>query len=187
MRYNIEDYREYYLEYFKKFHAMAVGEYADLSYGQDTPNGTSSSLESVIAYANYIDNPKATILNAGAGASSWMLRKLFKDVVCIDPNLKYLHFVERICGGERYWRGFGTTYTFDHIYFDYGDIERLPYLGRAIDIARKSIYVDDVDNRSCAVPYRDTVIRLCEAMNLKWFDCVEAKDEYERWGIIIEK
>lgn len=189
---NLENNRALYSRYFKEFHRLAVD--TELSYGQDIPNGTSSSLESIIAYVNYIirtTGEKPKILNAGAGASSWMFRNIYPHefITCIDPNKKYLDLVKKVCGGDRYFQGFDTIRNerFDHIYWDYGNIERLPYLGYAIDMAKSSVYVDDVDNRSCAVPYRDTVIRLCQAMNLRWFDCTEAKDEYERWGIIIEK
>lgn len=209
----VEDYREFYNLYFKEFNRLAVGEFADLSYGKDTPNDTASSLESVVAYANYIlkqeQGELSYILNAGAGASSWIFRKLFADgffkmdILCCDPNEKFLKFVEHIItenglpvddemSGFRHGMvmdlfEYQTNITFDHVYFDYGNIERLPYIGAAIDLAEKSIYVDDVDKRQCCYDYRDITIKLCEAMGLKWFDCDEALDSYERAGIIIEK
>ena len=193
--YKVEDYIEYYTLYFKEFNRLAVGECADLSYNQDEPNGTSSSLESIIAYANYINDKHATILNAGAGASSWMLRKLFRSVVCIDPNERYLQLVQKVCNennvsSDRFYHSFDgikTTKKYDCVYFDYGNIERLPYLGSAIDIAIKSCYVDDTDCRDECKPYREHVYDLCKAMNLKCFDCTEALDKHGRFGVIIEK
>lgn len=201
MKLKVEDYRDYYNQYFKEFNRLAVGEFADLSYGSDKPNDTSSSLESIIAYANYIlegqNKPLEfiEILNAGAGASSWMFRKLFKNVICTDPNKKYLKFIEHICEENKLQGGIFNhgmligqeIDLFDHVYFDYGNIERLPYLGSAIDLALKSIYVDDVDRRACCFQYREITIELCEALHLKWFDCEEALDEYGRSGIIIVK
>lgn len=192
---NIEDYREHYNKYFQEFNRLAVGEYADLSYGSDKPNPTASSLESIIAYANYIIESKQMffILNAGAGASSFVLRKVFDRVVCVDPNKRYLNLIKLVCkeNGLQYL-GFGPINnikpaSFDHLYYDYGDIERLPYLGYAIELARKSIYIDDTDCRDECIPYRKHVIALAESMKLKWFDCKEALDEHGRAGIIIEK
>ncbi len=179
--YRKEDYLDYYNEYFKEFNRLAVGSFADLSYGNDQPNDTASSLESLIAYANYINEGNGNILNAGAGVSSWIFRKLFREVVCIDTNNHYLDLISLICGFSK------LNLQFDHVYYDYGTIERLPYLGSAIDIARKSIYVDDVDSREQCLPYRETVIKLCEAMKLKWFDLPGSKDEHGRSGIVIEK
>lgn len=197
MPYKIEDYREYYNEYFKQFNIWAVDHFADLSYGSYTPNATASSLESIIAYANYIGKVtgEMPILNAGAGASSWMLRKIFKQVSCVEPHGRYLSLVrEVLCQNALYYNNMyhgmeaiRFTSYYDHVYYDYGDIERIPYLGLAIDIARKSIYVDDSDCRDDCRPYRQHVIDLCAAKGLKWFDCLEAKDEHNRWGIIIEK
>lgn len=191
--YNIEDYREYYNQYFKEFNRLAVGEYADLSYGIDTPNGTSSSLESIIAYSNYINDDSPILLNAGAGASSWMFRKLFQKVTCIDPNEHYLNFIKYIFDENKlkYWYGFQSNFyfshKFEHVFYDYGSIERLPFLGCAIPLATKSIYVDDSDCRDECMPYRNHVIDLCKSMGLKWFDCKESLDVHGRAGIIIEK
>lgn len=190
----IEDYRDHYNQYFVEFNRLAVGEYADLSYGSDKPNPTASSLESIIAYANYIltnGEEYDTILNAGSGASSWMLKKLFKNVTDIEPNHRYSKFVEIVCNCAKgdFINSFSNLLheNFYHIYYDYGNIERLPYLGYAIEVAYKSLYIDDSDCRDECMPYRNHVIDLCKAMGLKYFDCLDAKDEHGRWGIIIEK
>lgn len=200
MKFNIEDYREYYNQYFKEFNRLAPPE---LSYGNDKPNDTASSLEACIAYANYIVsnyNNNLDILNAGAGASSWMFRELFNRVmgngvvvICADPDIRYLNLVKQVCGklrGGPYHHGLdwgNQTEPFTHIFYDYGDIERLPYLGHAIDMTYKSLYIDDADDRACCAPFRDIVIRLCEKKGLKWFDIEESRDEYGRRGLIIEK
>lgn len=190
---NIEDYRDHYNNYFNEFNRLAVGEYADLSYGNDKPNPTASSLESIIAYAQYvIDRGIAPILNAGSGASSWMLRKLFPGfVIDVDPNKLYIEFVQFICSkneidSKNFQEGFIHNGIY-HTFYDYGDIERLPYLGAAIDITRKSIYIDDTDARDECMPYRKHVIALAESMKLRWFDCKESLDQHGRAGIIIEK
>lgn len=196
---NIEDYREHYNKYFQEFNRLAVGEYAGLSYGSDKPNPTASSLESIIAYANYILNSGAKIelLNAGSGCSSWMFRKIFENriIFCVDPNIHYNDFIKKICVENGIWaENFRSSSlsvirleSFPYVYYDYGDIERLPYLGSAIDVATKSIYVDDVDNRPECKMYREIVIKLCERKGYKWFDVPESKDEHGRSGIIIEK
>lgn len=190
----VDEYLDFYNEYFKEFHRVAVGKWAHLSYGHDKPNDTCSSLESCVAYVNFINEfarNERSLLNAGAGASSWMFRQLLKtDVACCDPVVEYLGLVKEVCRDTRgeFNLGFNVSWKFvDHIYFDYGSIERLPYLGKAIDMARKSIYVDDVDTRPGCLPYRDHVIALCKEMGLKWIDCKEALDKNGRWGIIILK
>lgn len=194
--FKVEDYREYYNLYFKEFNRLAVGEYAGLSYGTDEPNATSSSLESIIAYANYIlkSGSAKWLLNAGSGASSWMFRKLFDRVVCIDPNERYNDLVELICSkngldSDNFYTSFDiqNRFPFNHVFYDFGNIERLPYLGSAIDIAIISVYCDDTDCRDDCKPYREHVYDLCKAMKLKCFDCVEALDEHGRYGVIIEK
>jgi hypothetical protein len=192
---NIEDYREFYNLYFKEFNRLAVGQYQQFSFGNDQPNDTCSSLESIIAYSNFIlenSDKYFSILNAGAGASSWVFRKLFSQVLCSDPDKKYLDFIRHICI-ENKLDGYGFIHTLkgfnhaDHVYYDYGMIERLPNLGQAIDIANVSVYVDDVDKRDCCYPYRQLTIDLCKSLGLKWFDCEESLDSYGRAGIIILK
>lgn len=191
-----EDYRDFYKLYFKEFNRLATGEFADLSYGNDIPNDTASSLESIVAYANYIKGIEGAravhLLNAGAGASSWMFRKIFGAVICADPHKRYMHLVRMICLENKLYAGqfqnnmhvYGKVY---HVYYDYGSIERLPFLGSAIEQAMISVYVDDVGEGAPYKPYRDHVIALCESMKLKWFDCKESLDEYGRAGIIIQK
>ncbi len=193
MIFNIEDYREYYNKYFTEFERLAVGEFEALSYHNDKPNGTCSSLESIIVYANYIGEDKGqVIVNAGAGASSWMFRKLYKNVFCTDPYEPFLKFVQLVCKkndvpSEGFQTGMFFTHRVDHVYHDYGNIERLPYIGSAIDLAKKSVYVDDSDDRECCLVYRNYVLDLCASLKLKTQDRKDALDEHGRWGIIIEK
>lgn len=203
---DIGDYKERYAEYFQRFNQLAVGEFADLTYGNDQPNDTASSLESIIAYWNYIektgvDNSIGSqhILNAGAGASSWMFRSLAMGtkyiVSCCDPHERYLVLVREVCGGIEgslnIWFHEGMPRLpqrqYNHVYYDYGTIERIPYLGLAIDMAMQSVYVDDVGLKQGAYSYREIVIKLCEAKKLRWFDCEESLDSSNRAGIIIEK
>lgn len=182
--------RKLYEAYFRCFQEHAIDEYAELSYGTDKiENGTSSSLESIIAYTRYIDDSTAKILNAGAGASSWMFRQLFRDVTCTDPNEFYLEFIRKLCTSRQgpFQRDMFFTHKFDHVYFDYGDIERLPYLGSAIDLAKKSVYVDDTDKRECCKFYREFVIDLCKSLKLEYRDLEEATDKEGRGGLIIIK
>jgi hypothetical protein len=191
----VEDHREFYNLYFKEFNRLAVGEFADLSYGNDQPNDTAGSLESCIAYVNYIRSrwypgQYPSILNAGAGASSWMFRNIFGNIVCADPHERYLRFVQKICRENNiacYHFDKEIIYSdhnwFDHVYYDYGDIERIPYLGAVIDLAGKSLYIDDMQDAD----YQDIVVRLCQKKGIKWFICEESRDEHGRFGIIIEK
>lgn len=192
----VEDHREFYNLYFKEFNRLAVGSFADLSYGNDKPNDTAGSLESVIAYAAHIQfhyGNEDRILNAGAGASSWMLRKLFKDVCCHDPHNQYLTFVAHVChlNGFKnlvfreglFFGDYADGGMFDHCYYDYGSIERIPYLGSAIDQTTHSLYIDDMQDTT----YYELVKKLCAVKGLSIIECPESIDEYGRFGIIIEK
>jgi hypothetical protein len=185
------DYLEYYKKYFFEFNRLAVGKYADLSYGNPNPNPTAGSLESIIAYYNYIDDKKVKVLDSGAGASSWMLRSLFNDVISNDPNNHYLEFIELICNennikGGVFQIGFENI-NCDHVYYDYGDAIRMPHLTDAIRVAKKSVYVDDTNHRPECFEYREYTINLCKELGFKCFDLADGFDINGRGGLIIEK
>lgn len=186
-----EYYRESYNEYFRQFNALAVGDYSSLSYGNGNPNPTAGSLESIIGYANYIHDNNATILNSGAGASSWILRQIFNGVECNDPNELFLRFVEYVCSrnsitGGAFRLGWNAA-KYDHVYYDYGDIERMPNLSLAIEAANKSVYVDDTNGRLECQEYRYYTISLCERLGLRYIELPEIFDKDGRGGLIIEK
>lgn len=145
-----------------------------------------SSYESILAFAELIgDDKEAVILNAGAGASSWVLRKMFPNVICADPDLNYLQVVRDICEiGELSTDNFtNKLMPCDYCLYDYGNKKRIPNLKKAIELTRKALYIDDCDTRPECKELRDYVYSL----GLNVTDCKEACDEYGRWGVILLK
>ncbi len=189
--------REHYNKYFLLFKEHAPPEMLSWGYADGIPNGMASSLESIIAFSELVIKelqPGEFILNAGAGASSWMFRYLYPErVICIDPDVEYLGVVREICkiGGVDASAFVGrledvrlpAAYT----YWDYGNAIRYKYLSKAIEITKKAIYVDDADTRADCADFRGKVHKLAENKNLIIKDCMEANDEYGRWGVILTK
>jgi len=177
---------EQYRRYFQLFrdnapHHMIIWG----GYQRGEPTGMASSLESILEFAKLVKDPDAVILNAGAGASSFILRQMFKNVICTDPDLKYLMVVKDICAKaglntNNFMTGISDC---DYCYYDYGNIERIPMMPRFIDATKHALYVDDCDTRAECKQMRDYVYSL--GLNVK--DCEAAKDEYGRWGVIIQK
>jgi hypothetical protein len=173
---------EFYRQYFKNFRDKAPKEY--LPYGgyfTGEPNPMASSLESCQALASLVGQDE-TLLNAGAGASSWVFRKLLKNVVCTDPDQGYLEAVKLVVGGENYIHGIDSCPEVDYVYWDYGNSERVPMLQKGYSLARKAMYVDD-----CHDPVvLDTVYRLARLTNSKVSDLL-GHDSYGRFGVIISR
>lgn len=194
--FKINDYKSHFEKYFKLFKIMAPKKF--VSYGgYDTglPNGTASSLESLIFFANLVKDENAIIVNAGAGVSSFVLRKIFKNVICTDDNQEYLDVVKRICLTQKLNTD-GFIYNIanipecDYMFYDYGEFAvRMPNLHFAISKTKKIMYADDGDDRENGAPsYR---IMLHEVPSIfKDFtsrDCKEAIDVYGRWGILLKR
>lgn len=177
---------EHYLKYFQLFRDHAPREMVLWGgYTTGEPTAMASSLESILEFAKLVHDPDAVILDAGAGASSFMLRKLFPNVISTDPSKEYLEVVKKICGLE----GLSTDnfvtgiVPCDYCYYDYGNLERIPNFLKAVERTTYKLYADDTDTRPECKEYRDYVYSL--GLNVQ--DCVAAKDEYGRWGVIVTK
>jgi hypothetical protein len=165
-------------------------------YGDGRPNGTACSLEAIRAFAQMVDDPDALVLNAGAGASSFLLRSLFDNVVCVDENAAYLNTVRRICvaqglSGEGFVVGLENAPEADYTFFDYGE---MPSHAPARDYAlayqktRKAVYFDDADDRPHGFPtYRRLLLDFAAGQGVLPEDCRAALDPYGRWGVVIGK
>src|ERR1700682_3010509 len=124
--------------YFRAFYDEAPSDLRGYGYDSPEPNGTAASLESLVAFARAAGEPASvTVLNAGAGASSWILRRLFGRVVCTDPDERYLGFVASLCVRHGL-DGAGFVHTLracgpaDVTFYDYGDWDtRWPMMGLA--------------------------------------------------------
>jgi hypothetical protein len=183
-------YREYFLR-FKEVAPPRMLEYGGYFTGE--PSAQASSLESLVAFANRVEDRQARILDAGVGASSWVLRKIFPNVFSTDPDVEYMAVVQRVCrAGGLEGAGFfanmmSEPFEVDYTYYDYGNAERQPNMLHAVLNTKKLIYLDDTDDRECCVPDRTYIYQLAAKLGLKIEDCREANDQYGRWGVIITK
>jgi hypothetical protein len=187
----------WFRRWFREFQRLAPEPYRSYGgYGDGEPNGTACSLEAIRAFAHRVADPGATILNAGAGASSFLLRRMFRNVVCVDADARYLDLVRRIClenglGGEGFVVGLESAPEADYTFYDYGEIDergRFGHCALAWRKTRKAIYFDDVDDRPHAFPhYRRLVLDFLGARGAVAEDCRDACDRYGRWGVFAQR
>lgn len=182
---------EWFKEYFRAFKREAPKRFLDYG-GYDTglPNGTAASYESVVAFTKRISRANPTILNAGAGVTSWMLRKRYDNVYCCDPDEDYLTFIKFLCSKnnlstEGFYVGL-TAPSCAYTFYDYGVKERSDGMAHALDLTESFIYFDDTDTRGI-FPWREEALRLAKERDLITEDCQDACDQYGRWGIILYK
>jgi len=183
--------------WFREFARVALEPYRSYGgYGDGEPNGTACSLEAIRAFARLIDDPNAVVLNAGAGASSFLLRKLFRNVVCVDIDPSYLDTVRRICvnhglSGDGFIVGLENAPDADYTLFDYGEIvpdARIHYYALAYRKTRAAIYYDDADDRPHGFPrYRRLLLEFAASQGVLATDCRAAMDAYGRWGVVLRK
>jgi hypothetical protein len=186
--YTSQGLREWYRLYFRRFAELAPPQLRGFGYDSGEPNGMAASLESLVCFANAVAGPGATVLNAGAGASSWVLRKLFPRVVCTDPDPAYLHFVADLCGRHGL-----STEVFVHplrvcpaaafTFYDYGHWDvRWPMLAVAWERTEVAMYVDDTDDRPHNLANRAFARAFARELALRIEDRQDAIDEHGRWG-----
>lgn len=185
---------DWYREYFRRFKDVAPPRMLEFGgYFTGEPSAMASSLESLVAFGNRVADRNALILDAGAGASTWVLRKMFANVISIDPDDEYLAVVKKVCqSGDLDISGFcsgllGTPFQVDYTYYDYGGAERVPNMEHAIRATKTLIYLDDTDDRPDCAKDRAYIYKLASDLGLKIEDCREANDQYGRWGVIITK
>jgi len=179
----IESAKQVFLQYFIDFKEQAPQKFVEYGgYHTGLPNGMASSLESCLCFFNYIEDKNATILNAGAGASSAVLRHLLKNVTCTDPDKEYLQVVESIVGGDNYIHNLGNCNFSDYVYWDYGNWERRPLLDVAMHLAKKAIYVDDCQDHQVL----SCVRYLADANGYKIIE-TNSLDSFGRFGVIVDK
>jgi hypothetical protein len=192
-----DDLEEWFRRWFREFPRYAPEPYRSYGgYGNGEPNGTACSVEAIRAFARLVEEPNAVILNAGAGASSFLLRRLFKNVVCVDEDAHYLDIVRRTClenglDGSHFIVGLEDAPAADYTFYDYGEINeqaRLGHYSLAWRKTRRAIYFDDADDRPHAFPhYRRLVLDFAASQGAAAEDCRDARDRYGRWGVIVRK
>ncbi|HEY2899209.1 MAG TPA: hypothetical protein VGL59_01450 [Polyangia bacterium] len=183
--------------WFRAFAARAPEPYRSYGgYGDGLPNGTACSLEAIRVFASLVGDPDAVILNAGAGVSSFLLRRLFRNVVCVDSDPTYLNIVRDLCvghglSGDGFIAGLENAPDADFTFFDYGAIteqERLGYYAMAYRKTRRAVYCDDADDRPHGFPLlRQRLIDFAAAQGVAAVDRRDAIDRYGRWGVVVPK
>jgi 2-polyprenyl-3-methyl-5-hydroxy-6-metoxy-1,4-benzoquinol methylase len=193
----LPDLADWHKLYFQKFLAFAPPQF--ISYGgyhTGLPNGTACSFEAIREFIKMVPNKECKILNAGAGASSFVLRRFFPNVICVDMNKEYLEVVRQICASENlstdnFITNIEEVKEADCTFYDLGDFVpegRLKYFKYAFDITKHFIYYDDADDRPFAFPsYRKAIQELGREKKAKVIDVKAAYDTYGRWGIALIK
>lgn len=194
---------ELYVNFFQAFANVARKAHVDY-VGTDRPHGQAASFEALLAFRNCVRHAglgfSPSILDAGAGASSAVLRNWFGQfgrVVSCDPNKDYLDDVQAACKAlaEFYsvpylatggWFAGIPSGQFDACFYDYGTIERQPTLDQVLRITSHIVYVDDADNRADCLEMRACVFSTINAHE-GWIpvDALCAEDEHNRWGIML--
>lgn len=192
--FTFQDVYQHFLGYFTTFRDYANKDLVSYAgFQQGKPTGMASSAESLYQFMLKIPNEDAVILNAGAGASSWVLRKFFCNVICTDEDAFYISEVQRICAlanlpSSNFIAGIeNVTHSIDYCYYDYGNSSRIPNFPIAVNLTKHLLYVDDADTRKDCEPYRQYVYQFAADNGLLITDCVEAIDEYGRWGVFVGK
>jgi len=177
------DMKIHFEEYFKKFRDNAPKHMVEWGgYQKGEPTGMASSYESCIAFYDYIKDKDCTILDAGAGVSSWMFRKLFKNIISTDPNKEYLDVVKNIVGGENYIVGIENCSICDYVYWDYGNWERIPMMNIGFSKCKKAMYIDDCHDKEVL----EFAIKFASLNNCRLLE-TNSLDSFGRYGMILEK
>lgn len=151
-------------------------------YQKGEPTGMASSYESCMSFYDHIVDKDSTLLDAGAGVSTWMFRKLLKNVTSTDPDKEYLEAVQKIVGGDSYIFSIDNCSVYDYVYWDYGNWQRIPMMHIGFDKCKRAMYIDDCHDKEVL----DYATELAEQNNCKIIQ-TNSLDSYGRYGIILEK
>lgn len=150
-----------------------------------TRRAMAASLESLAYFLSFVESGD-TILDAGCGASSWVLRRSGHRVTSIDTNRDYQHAVYDLClanqvnCAEFLKCGIEETLSYDWVFFDYDHVDkRSSYLSVAWSKARNGMYVDDMQD----VALRQAV----ETMFGPQQADPRVIDQYGRWGVMLRR
>lgn len=195
---------EVYVDYFKKFYELA-DERCRKYWGTNRPNGQAAGLESLICFAGQVAisaflphqqkrghiltfNPDAghpIVVDAGAGASSVILRTYFKNVITCDPDLEYLNQVHVACEamglGHGHWVHGLPDGKWDACFYDYGTKERGPMFEKFLDRTEKIMWIDDAHDDDLV----KTCTAVCEKRDLNLIRMPGTIDEHGRYGAIV--
>ena len=178
---------EVYVDYFDTFWSVA-SDRSRRYYGEKGPSGHAAGLESLLYFAGLVIElmpdswQDASVIDAGAGASSAILRTYFRDVTSCDPDPDYLGQVERACAEMglppgRWVEGVPTEAA-DATFYDFGRSERIPKFASFLDLSRKLIWVDDAQVREML----EICTAVCAERGLELRTARGANDNLGRFG-----
>lgn len=186
----ISNRAETYVEYFQVFYGMA-DDRCRAYWGTDRPNGQAAGLESLVHFggkALTLIDPDALVIDAGAGASSAIIRTYFKNVLTCDPDAEYLAQVKAACEsmglGHGQWVAGPPDVYADASFYDYGTKDRGPLLPYFLDRTRKFFWLDDAHDADL-LAHADTV-SISRGLG-QTIRAHEAVDEHNRFGAYIIK
>lgn len=186
--------QEAFLDYFRRMSQIApkrIIAFSGLHTGQ--PNGMAAGLESLLAFARLVEDPNAVILDLGAGASSFVLRSLFKNVVSSDSDAEYLSIVQRACGEaglstDNFLVGLDDIPEGDYTFYDYGgDIDRTNNMAHVWGKTRRLLWIDDCDLRPVCADFMRRVRAFFDVLGLLVEYQPDGLDSYSRSGSVIRK
>lgn len=184
-----------YVDYFRRMARVAppmlLQRDRELSAGE--PSLMSASLESILAFANLVQGSSACILDFGAGASSFVLRTLFPNVITIDHDRDYLTIVERVCvdaclcgWGAGFRHGFDGIPIADYAFYDYGTLaDRIRDFPFVLAHAQRAIWVNDADNRPECEDFTGAIRRICASQGLALESQSHVCDRRGRSGSVV--
>jgi len=185
---------EWYRRYFRDFLQFASPRCAQFGYGKGQitgePTSYASGFEALLAFADLVDDTNAVILDAGAGASSFVLRRWFPNVISTDGDAEFLESVRRTCvgaglGGEQFIVGIENCPEADFTFWDYSSQERTLLFPLGLMLTRREIYCDDADDRPVSAWRREYFYKFANALDLPIRDVPESRDQYGRFGAVI--
>lgn len=171
-------------------------------YAQSIPSSTKGwqlpaimgmSFEGLLAFMRGVPRRDCSVMDAGCGFSTWMLRKAFDNVLTVDPPAE-AHIGAIVCGlcgkhkltNGTYVLGFDNAMICDYVLYDYGHFpERIHELPAAWEKTRVAMYLDDADDRYTG--YSEVVHRFAEAEGAILTECREAIDVHGRWGVWLHR
>jgi hypothetical protein len=121
---------------------------------------------------------------------------LFRRVVSVDADARYLELVRQICmahglSGDGFVVGLENAPEADYTFYDYGEISdqgRTGHYAPAYIKTRSALYCDDTDDRPHGFPrFRRLIVDFAAAQGIVAEDRRDACDRYGRWGVVLRK
>lgn len=152
------------------------------------------SFEGLLAFMRGVPGPECSVMDAGAGISTWVLRKAFTNVVTVEPErtADIGHVVCRLCTKyglleHEFVLGLANAPECDYVLYDYETFPaRVHELPLAWSKARIAMYLDDADDRARNT-YLPIVRRFAEAEGAILTECRDAVDDFGRWGVWLHR